>query len=79
MIDAEIKRDYSEEIYNAYKGKDQVALLDPKRIGLTRINNLGTGLYGVSPIFKILDALLMLETIDNSDREILKARSKKIY
>lgn len=79
LIDAEIKRDYSEEIYNAYKGKDQVALLDPKRIGLTRINNLGTGLYGVSPIFKILDALLMLETIDNSDREILKARSKKIY
>ena len=38
LIDAEIKRDYSEEIYNAYKGKDQVALLDPKRIGLTRIN-----------------------------------------
>lgn len=78
-IDNEIKNNYSKEIYDAYKGKDQLALLDPKKTGLVRINNLGTGLYGVSPIFKSLNPLLTLETIDNSDREILKSRSKKIY
>lgn len=79
LLDNEIKNNYPPEIYDAYKGKDQLALLNPKKVGLTRINNLGTGLYGVSPIFKSLSSLLTLETIDKSDREILNARSKKIY
>lgn len=78
-VDNEVKKNYPKEIYDAYKGKDQIALLNPKKTGLVRINNLGTGLYGISPIFKSLNSLLTLETIDNSDREILKARSKKIY
>lgn len=79
VVEAQIKRDYPNEVYDAYAGKDQVALLNPKNIGLVRINNLKTGLYGVSPIFKSLSSLLTLETIDKSDREILNARSKKIY
>ena len=78
-VDNEVKKNYPKEIYDTYKGKDQIALLNPKKTGLVRINNLGTGLYGISPIFKSLNSLLTLETIDNSDREILKARSKKIY
>ena len=79
VIESQIKRDYPQEVYDAYVGKDKVALLNPKNIGLVRINNLKTGLYGVSPIFKALSPLLILETIDKSDREILNSRSKKIY
>lgn len=78
LIEQEILRDYPSEVYEAYKTRDNYALLNPKKTGLVRINNLN-GLYGVSPIFKCLSSLLTLETIDKSDREILNARSKKIY
>lgn len=72
-----IKNNYPPEIYKAYKNNENYALLDPKRVGLVRVNNLG-GLYGLTPIFKALKPALMLESIENADETIVKVRSKKI-
>ena len=77
-IEDEVKKCYPTEIYDAYKGKDQYALLNPQKIGLNRINNL-KGLYGLTPIFKALQPQLMLETVDKSDQKVLIQKTKKIY
>ena len=77
-IEDEIQKNYPPEIYEAYKNNYKWAILDPKRTGVHRINELD-GVYGVSPIFKALNALLMLETIDNIDRENILVSSKKIF
>lgn len=55
-----------------------MALLNPQRVGLNRINNL-KGLYGLTPIFKALCPQLMLETVDRSDQKVLIQKTKKIY
>lgn len=78
VVENEIKRDYPTEIYEAYKGGDKIALLDPSRVGISRVNKL-KGLYGVSPIFKALKSQIMLDTIEESDREIIEDKAKKIY
>lgn len=77
LVEEEIKRDYPEEVYNAYVMKDKIALLNTKNTGVIRINNLKRK-YGLSPIFKALSPQLMLETLDNVDRKNLKAKAKKI-
>jgi hypothetical protein len=77
-IEDEIKKCYPSEVYDAYKGKDQLALLNPQKVGLNRINNL-KGLYGLTPIFKALAPQLMLETVDKSDQKVLIQKTKKIY
>lgn len=77
VIDEEVKRDYPSEVYDAYLANDQYVYLDPARVGVVRINNLG-GKYGLTPIFKCLDSLLTLETIDNADRKTIQSKSKKI-
>ncbi|WP_346938171.1 hypothetical protein [uncultured Clostridium sp.] len=77
-LDEEIKRDYPEEVYNAYSSNDKYAFLSPSRVGACRINNL-KGCYGVTPIFKSLSPQLMLETLDKVDRKNLIAQAKKIY
>lgn len=77
-IDDDIKKNYPEEVYNAYKQKDKKAIMSPQRIGVVRINNL-KGYYGVTPIFKSLTSQLMLETVDTSDQKVLIQKTKKIY
>lgn len=75
--DEEIKRNYPPEVFQANEDRSFYAFLNPKRTGCHRINNLN-GLYGVSPIFKALTSLLMLETIDSVDRDNIIAKAKKI-
>lgn len=77
-INDEVKQCYPIEIYDAYEGKDQLALLNPQKVGLNRVNNL-KGLYGLTPIFKALAPQLMLETVDKSDQKVLIQKTKKIY
>lgn len=77
-IDKEIKRDYPDEVYQAYKLGDRYVYLNPKNIGVVRINNFGKP-YGVTPMFKALPPLLTLETIDNVDRKNLNAKAKKVF
>lgn len=76
-IGDEIQKNYPPEVYDAYVNKYKWAILDPTRTGVHRINELD-GIYGVSPIFKALGALLMLETIEKIDRENILSKSKKI-
>ena len=76
-VEKVMKDNYPSEIYDAYMKNENYALLDPKRVGLVRVNNLG-GLYGLTPIFKALKPALLLEGIENADETIVKVRSKKI-
>lgn len=76
-IEKIVKDNYPDEIHKAYKSDDSYALLDPKRVGLVRVNNLG-GLYGLTPIFKALKPALLLSGIESADETIVKVRSKKI-
>ncbi|WP_297993907.1 hypothetical protein [uncultured Clostridium sp.] len=78
IIHEEVKRDYPEEVYEAYKNNDSYVYLNPERIGVNRINNMGKK-YGVTPLFKALTPLLTLETIDNVDRKNLQAKAKKVF
>lgn len=74
----EVKNTYPEEVYSAYIVKDKYCILNPQRVGVSRVNNL-RGIYGVSPMFKALNSQLMLETCDKVDRKNVIAKSKKIY
>ena len=77
-ITSMIKENYPPEVYEAYKNKEQYALLDNERCSVVRVNK-GDGLMGLSPIVKGLKAEIMLETIDAVDRKNLIDRAKKIY
>lgn len=72
-----IKEEYPEEVVNAVSVNDSVAVLNPQRVGVARINNL-KGQYGISPLFKALKSLLMLEQIDSSDSKVIIGKTKKI-
>lgn len=72
-----IKNEYPEEVYNAVSVNDTVAILNPERVGLARVNNL-KGQYGISPLFKALKSLLLLEQIDVTDSKVIIGKTKKI-
>lgn len=78
IVEHQIQRDYPEEVYEGFKVKDKYCYLDPARVGVVRIGNNG-GMYGLSPIFKALSPLLMLDHIYDSDIKTLKSKSKKIF
>lgn len=77
-VEDEIKNNYPPEVYQAYVDKSNMAFLDPKRTGIHKINDNGDGLYGLSPIFKALPSLLMLETIEKVDRDLVLMKNKSI-
>lgn len=76
-IEEEIKASYPIEVYEAFKAKEDYAILNPKYTGVIRINNLNRK-YGLTPIFRTFKDLLMLDTFDNADRVNSKAKAKKI-
>lgn len=76
-IDDEVKANYPQEVYEAFKNKERYAILDPKYTGVIRINNLSRK-YGVSPILRAYTDLNMLDTFADSDRVNSKAKAKKI-
>lgn len=76
-IEDEVKANYPPEVYEAFIAKEQYAKLDHRYTGIIRVGNQHRK-YGLSPIFRALDALSMLETFDNSDRVNSKAKAKKI-
>lgn len=77
-VEDEIRNNYPPEVYQAYLDKSTMAFLDPKRTGIHKINDNGDGLYGLSPIFKALPSLLMLETIEKVDRDLVLMKNKSI-
>lgn len=76
-MDEEIKDAYPEEVFTAYKNKEQYAILDIENSGLVRVNNMKRK-YGLSPIFKSLKPVVRLENIELSDDKNTLVRGKKI-
>ena len=76
-IDDEVKKNYPEEIYQAYTNKENYAVLDINNCGLLKINDLGRK-YGVTPLFRAFKPLLTLDIYDESNMMTAKTRAKKI-
>lgn len=76
-IDDEIKNNYPEEVYKAFKNKEEYAVLNSDCTGFMRVNNQNKK-YGLSPIFRALESIRMLEQFDNADEVNAKAKAKKI-
>jgi len=76
-VEDEIRENYPEEVYNAYKAKENYAKLNVEYTGVIRTGNLGRK-YGLTPIFKALKSIVMLEQFDNTNLITSKARAKKI-
>jgi hypothetical protein len=76
-IEEEVKANYPEEVYKAFIDKERYAKLDVNYTGVIRIGNLNRK-YGLSPIFRALNPIMMLDTFENSDRVNSKAKAKKI-
>lgn len=76
-MEEEVKANYPREVYDAFIAKEQYAKLDIRYSGVIRLGNLNRK-YGLSPIFRALEPLSMLDTFDTSDRVNSKAKAKKI-
>jgi len=76
-IEDDIKNNYPDEVYQAYKNKENVCILDSKYTGVIRIGNLGRK-YGVSPIVRALKSAVMLKNYEATDYITAKAKAKKI-
>lgn len=59
------------------RGKETYAVLDTGYTTMVRVNNYGRK-YGLSPIFRALSSVLMLEAYRTADEATAKSRSKKI-
>lgn len=76
-IEEEVKANYPKEVYQAFVDKEQYAKLDVNYTGVIRIGNLNRK-YGLTPIFRALNPIMMLDTFEVSDRINSKAKAKKI-
>ena len=59
------------------KNKETYAVLDYNYTYMVRVNNYGRK-YGLSPIYRALPSVLMLETLRSADEATAKSKSKKI-
>lgn len=73
----DIKANYPAEVYSAYINKESVAKLDPERCKIMRIGNIGRK-YGVSPFFKALSDVIVLNSLKKADDITSRAKQKKI-
>jgi hypothetical protein len=76
-IEEEVKANYPAEVYQAFVEKERYAKLDVTYTGVIRIGNLNRK-YGLSPIFRALNPIMMLDTFEAADRINSKAKAKKI-
>lgn len=76
-LEKEVEANYPEEIYTAFRNKEQIVRLDPTRTYSVKVNSMGKK-FGVSPFFKALKPLVILRNIENADVADSKSRSKKI-
>lgn len=75
--DDEIKATYPEEVYTAYSNGSRYARLNTDRTGLMRVGNMNKK-YGLTPLFRAMKPILMLESFDAADNTNTKAKAKKI-
>lgn len=76
-IEKELEATYPSEVVKAYRDGERYCKLEIGNTGVLRLNNQGKQ-YGLSPIFRALTPILMLETFQKADRMSSKARAKKI-
>lgn len=75
-LEQELKDNYPIEVYKAYVAKESYAILNINWTGAVRINSQNRK-YGVTPIFRALYPLLVLEQFDDTDKINAKAKAKK--
>lgn len=73
----EVEATFPKEVGEAMKAKETYAVLDNNYTYMVRVNNFGKK-YGVSPIFRAMSSVLMLETYRNADETTAKSKAKKI-
>lgn len=73
----EVEATFPKEVGEAMKAKETYAILDNNYTYMVRVNNFGKK-YGVSPIFRAMSSVLMLETYRNADETTAKSKAKKI-
>lgn len=76
-IDDEIKQSYPTEVYKSYKDGNNYCALDTDMTGCLQVGTMGQR-FGVSPFFRCLKPLIVLNNIEAADVASSKARSKKI-
>lgn len=74
---SEVDATFPPEVGAAMRGKETYAVLDTGFTSMIRVNNYGRK-YGLSPIFRALSSVLMLEAYRTADEATAKSRSKKI-
>jgi len=76
-IQKEIKSNYPSEVVKAYNDGEKVVRLDNGFSGCLKVNSVGRR-FGVSPFFRCLKPLIVLNNIEFADVAASKSRSKKI-
>ena len=76
-IAKEIEANFNKEILDAFKANEQYARIDANYGDCITVNSLGRK-FGVSPLFRALRPLVVLNNIESADVSDSKARSKKI-
>lgn len=73
----EVQANYPKEIIKGYTDNERLLRLDPKYSACVKFGDMGRKL-GVSPLFRALRPLVILDQIEAADVSDSKARSKKI-
>lgn len=73
----EIEKNYPKEVLDAYVAKEKYAILDHNRARVIRVNNLNRK-YGLTPFFRALKYVLLLNDFADADKANSKAQAKKI-
>ena len=76
-LQKEVEANYPPEVYKAFSNNENIARLNDRYTGFMKINDMDRK-FGVSPLFKALKALVVLDNIEKADVADSKARSKKI-
>ena len=76
-LQKEVEANYPPEIYQAFSDNEDIVRLNDHYTGFMKVNDMDRK-FGVSPLFKALKALVVLDNIEKADVADSKARSKKI-
>jgi len=76
-IQNEIKANYPTEVVKAYNDGEKVVRLDTKYSGCLKVNAMGRK-FGISPFFRCLKPIIVLNNIESADVTSSKSRSKRI-
>lgn len=76
-IEKDIQANYPPEVYKAYKEKETFVRLDPTYCRVMRVGNLGRR-YGISPFFRALPDVIVMNSLKKADDVTSRAKQKKI-